>query len=112
MRLALNGLHFADNFFKVTFMDENYYILPVLKISLKFVPGGLINNNPALVQIMAWHQIEQVALKISFSANFQAFRCICSMADRIFSGDATWQLEMHKTALLDCMTDNASGAIQ
>ena len=27
-----------------------------IKISLKFVPKGLINNIPALVQIMAWHR--------------------------------------------------------
>ena len=27
-----------------------------LKFSLKFVPQGLINNNWALVQIMAWHR--------------------------------------------------------
>ena len=27
----------------------------MIKISLKFVPKGPINNNPALVQIMAWH---------------------------------------------------------
>ena len=27
-----------------------------IKISLKFVPKGLINNIPALVQIMAWRR--------------------------------------------------------
>ena len=27
-----------------------------LKISLKFVPKGPINNNPALVQMMAWRR--------------------------------------------------------
>ena len=27
-----------------------------IKISLKFVPSGSINNIPALVQIMAWHR--------------------------------------------------------
>ena len=27
-----------------------------IKISLKFVPKGSINNNPALVQTMAWHR--------------------------------------------------------
>ena len=26
------------------------------KISLKFVPKGPINNNPALVQVMAWRR--------------------------------------------------------
>ena len=27
-----------------------------IEISLKFVPKGLVNNIPALVKIMAWHQ--------------------------------------------------------
>ena len=34
------------------FLNENVRIS--IKISLKFVPKGPINNNPALVQIMAW----------------------------------------------------------
>ena len=35
-------------------MNENMWIW--IKISLKFVPKGPINNIPALVQIMAWHR--------------------------------------------------------
>ena len=38
--------------FKCIFLNENVRIS--IKISLKFVPKGPINNNPALVQIMAW----------------------------------------------------------
>ena len=37
--------------FKCIFLNENVQIL--IKISLKFVPKGPINNIPALVQIMA-----------------------------------------------------------
>ena len=33
-------------------MNEKFCIL--IKISLKFVPKGPVDNNPALVQIMAW----------------------------------------------------------
>ena len=33
-------------------MNEKFCIF--VKISLKFVPKGLIDNKPALVQIMAW----------------------------------------------------------
>ena len=44
--------HFADAIFKCIFLNENERIS--LRISLKFVPKGPINNNPALVQIMAW----------------------------------------------------------
>ena len=48
------GLHFADNIFKCIFVTENVWI--PIEISLKFVPKGAINNNPALVQIMAWRR--------------------------------------------------------
>ena len=48
------GRHFADAIFKCIFLDENVWI--PIKISLKFVPRGPINNIPALVQIMSWHQ--------------------------------------------------------
>ena len=52
LRLRQNRRHFADDIFKCFFLNENVWI-PV-KISLKFVPRGPINNNQALVQIMAW----------------------------------------------------------
>ena len=42
-----NGRHFADNVFKRTFLNEKVRFLT--KISLKFVPKGSIDNNPALV---------------------------------------------------------------
>ena len=45
--------HFPDDIFKDFFLNENVSI--VIRISLKFVPKGPINNIPALVQIMAWH---------------------------------------------------------
>ena len=47
-----NGRLFADNIFKCILLNENVWIPN--KISLKFVPKGPINNNPSLVQIMAW----------------------------------------------------------
>ena len=51
LRPRQNGRCFADNTFKCTFLQENVRIS--IKISLKFVPQGPINNNPALVQITA-----------------------------------------------------------
>ena len=50
-----NGSNFADNIFRCIFMNEKFCIL--IKISLKFVPRGPSDNNPALVQIMAWCRI-------------------------------------------------------
>ena len=54
LRPSRNGRRFANDTFKRIFLNENVRIL--IKISLKFVPKGPINNNPALVQIMAWRR--------------------------------------------------------
>ena len=54
LRLRQNGRHFPDDIFKCFFLNENVWIS--ITISLKFVPKGLINNIPALVQIMAWRR--------------------------------------------------------
>ena len=50
-----NVRRFADDIFKCIFVNEKFCILN--KISLTFVSSGLIHNNPALVQIMAWRRI-------------------------------------------------------
>ena len=43
----------ADDIFKCIFLNKNGWI--AIRISLKFVPDDPIYNNPAMVQIMAWH---------------------------------------------------------
>ena len=55
LRPRQNGRRFADDTFKHIFLNKNVRIS--IKISLKFVPKGPINNNPALVQIMAWRRL-------------------------------------------------------
>ena len=52
LRLGKNGRYFVDDIFKCIFLNENVWI--PIKISLKFVHKGPINNIPSLVQIMAW----------------------------------------------------------
>ena len=52
LRLRQNGCHFSEEIFQHIFVNENVWIS--IKISLKFVPKGQINNIQALVQIMAW----------------------------------------------------------
>ena len=47
LRPRQNGRHFADDLFKCIFLNENVRI--PIKISLKFIPKGPINNIPALV---------------------------------------------------------------
>ena len=54
LRPRQNGRRFADDTFKRIFLNENIRIS--IKISLKFVSKGQINNNPSLVQIMAWRR--------------------------------------------------------
>ena len=54
LRPRQNGRLFLDDIFKWIFLNENVWIS--IKISLKFVPKGPINNIPALVQIMAWRR--------------------------------------------------------
>ena len=58
--LRQNDHYFADNILKCIFWNGNVFIL--IKDWLKFVPKVPINNNPVLVQIMAWSQVgaEQV----------------------------------------------------
>ena len=46
------GCHFPEDIFKRICLNENVWIF--IKISLKFVPRGPINNIPSLVYIMAW----------------------------------------------------------
>ena len=54
LRPRQNGRHFPNDIFKWIFLNEN--VLISIKISLKFVPRGPINNIPTLVQIMAWRR--------------------------------------------------------
>ena len=54
LRPRQNGRHFADDMLNAIFLNENVCI--PIKISLKFVPKGPIDNIPSLVQIMAWRR--------------------------------------------------------
>ena len=52
LRPRHNGCHFADDILKGIFLNENAWMS--IRISLKSVHMGPINNIPSLVQIMAW----------------------------------------------------------
>ena len=60
LRPRKNCRHLASGIFKCIFLNENAWIS--LQISLKFVRKVKINNNPALVQIMAWCRTGSKAL--------------------------------------------------
>ena len=50
-KMAANS---ADDICKCIFINEKFCIL--IRISLKFLPRGPIDNRPALVQVMAWRR--------------------------------------------------------
>ena len=74
LRLRKNGRHFADDIFKCIFLNENVWI--PIEISLKSVPKDLINNFPALVQIMAWHRPGDKPLSKSMMVNLLMYVCV------------------------------------
>ena len=74
LRPRQNGRHFADDTFKPIFLNENIRIS--IKISLKFVPKGSINNIPALVQIMAWRLPGDKPLSEPMMVNLSTHICV------------------------------------
>ena len=66
--------HFADDIFKRIFFNENVWIS--IKISLKFVPKGLINNIPSLVQIMAWRRSGDKPLSEPMMVGLPTYICV------------------------------------
>ena len=74
LRPRQNGRHFADDIFKCIFLNENVWIS--IKMSLKFVPKGPINNIPALVQIMAWRRPGDKPLSEAMMVNLLTHICV------------------------------------
>ena len=64
----LNDQHFADDIFRCIYVCVNFDIL--IKISPKFVPKGPTDNNPALIQIMAWCRIGDKPLSALMPTRF------------------------------------------
>ena len=74
LRPRQNGRHFADDIFKWILLNENESIS--IKISLKFVPNGQINNIPSLLQIMAWRRPGDKPLSESMMVSLLAHICV------------------------------------
>ena len=74
LRLRQNGRHFPDNISKCIFLSAN--VLISIKISLKFVPMGPINNIPALVQIMACCRPGDKPLSEPMVVSLLTHRCV------------------------------------
>ena len=75
LRPRQNGSHFAGDLFKCIFFGENICI--TIKISLKFVPKGPINNIPALFQTMAWRRPLSEPMMVSSLAHICVTRPQC-----------------------------------
>ena len=58
----------ADNIFKCIFLNKNVKIS--IKIWLKFVPKGPIDNKSALVQVMAWRRTSAKPLPEAMMTQF------------------------------------------
>ena len=74
LRPRQNGRHSPDDIFKCIFLNENVWIS--IKISLKFVPKGSIENIPALVQIMAWRRPGDKPLSELMMVNLLTHICV------------------------------------
>ena len=74
LRPRQSGRRFRDDIFKCNFLIEDVWIS--IKISLKFVPTGPINNIPALVQIMAWRRLGDKPLSESMMAILLTHICV------------------------------------
>ena len=74
LRPRQNGRIFADDTFKRIFLNENIRIS--IKISLKFVPKGPINNIPAMVQIMAWRRPGDKPLSEPMMGSLPTYICV------------------------------------
>ena len=74
LRPRQNGRHFPDDNFNSIFLNEKVWTL--IKISLKFVPKGPIDNIPALVQIMAWRRLGDKSLSEPMIVRLPTHICI------------------------------------
>ena len=74
LRPRQNGRHFTDDIFKCIFLNESVWI--PIKISLKFVPRGPINNIQALVQIMAWRRPGDKPLSEAMTVSLPTHICV------------------------------------
>ena len=74
LRPRQHGCHFPDGTFKYIFLNGNIWIW--MKISLKSVSKGSINNIPTLDEIMAWHQPGDKPLSEPMMDNLPTHICV------------------------------------
>ena len=83
LRPRRNEQHFADDIFNCLFLNENVWI--PIKISLKIVPMGPIDNIPSLVQIMAWRRRSaSVSESLHTDVDIAIYTYICMLVIKKF----------------------------
>ena len=90
LRRRQNGRRFPDDIFKCIFLNENVWIL--IKVSLKFVPKGSIDNISALVKIMAWRRPGDKPLFEPIMVSLPTHICVTQpqWVNSLTAGDAAW----------------------
>ena len=97
-----DGLHFPDNIFKCSFLNENVWIS--IKISLKFLPTVPNNNIPSLFQIMVWRRSGDKPLSETMVISWLTHICVTQpqwvkqWKTRVIGLTAAW----YKLVLLPC----------
>ena len=102
LRPRQNGRRFADDTFKRIFLNENARI--PIKIALKFVPKGAINNNPALVQIMVWRRSGDKPLSEPMMVSLLTQICVT----RPQWAKIPWNISMDEQFSVDAMNYSCS----
>ena len=74
LRPRQDGRHFADDIFTCIFVNENCCIL--ITFSLKYIRKGPMDNNPALVQIMAWRRSGEKPLSEPMMVSLLTHICV------------------------------------
>ena len=74
LRPRQDGRYFADDICKCIFLNGNVWV--PIKISLKFIPRGPINNIPTLVQIMAWRRPGDKPLSEPMMVRLPTHKCV------------------------------------
>ena len=74
LRPRQDGRHFTDDIFACILFNENCCIL--IKFSLKYVRKVPIDNNPALIQIMAWRRSGDTLLSEPMMVSLLTHICV------------------------------------
>ena len=83
LRPTQNDRCFADEVLEYNLLKGHVWISP--KISLKFVPKGQMNNIPALVHVMPWHQSGDRPLYEPVMVNYWRIYVLFGLIESIFA---------------------------